>query len=169
MKLPIGASPFLRRTFQISLLLGIAGTWLSGCYGNHAGLFPNDWNIPDLPEAQVHSAISAALNKTAAALSFPPALVGGLQRQADCSLTYFDFSYASDSASVTVTPNAQIPHYEKTLHDNAFLRTTPDQFLAGCMYANQGITSGYSFSWGQEKTDGSLSPCRGYPASLPAG
>src|ERR1700685_113858 len=115
MKLPIGAGPIPRRIFQVSLLLGIAGTCLSGCYGNHAGLFPNDWNIPDSPEARLHSTISATLDQTGAALeslassssptlpelapllgnlpalSVPPARVGGLQRQADCSLTYFDF------------------------------------------------------------------------------
>ncbi|MGA7792212.1 MAG: FG-GAP-like repeat-containing protein [Candidatus Acidiferrales bacterium] len=165
MKLPMGEGPILRRIFQISLLLGIAGTWLSGCYGNHAGLFPNDWNIPDSPAARVQSTTSANVDQSAVplevpinsgnpaqlklapllgnlpALSVPPALVGGLQRQADCSLTYFDFSYASDSATVSVTPNAQIPHYEKALHDSASLNTTPDQFLAGCADPNQGITS----------------------------
>ncbi len=165
MKLPMGEGPILRTIFQVSLLLGIAGSWLSGCYGNHAGLFPNDWNIPASPEAQVHSTISATLDQTGPSLEplansssqtqpelapllgnlpgfpVPPALVGGLQRQADCSLTYFDFSYASGSATVSVTPNAQIPQYEKILHDNAFLNTTPDQFLTGCVDPNQGITS----------------------------
>jgi hypothetical protein len=165
MKLPIGASPILRRIFQISLLLGIAGTWLSGCFGNHAGLFPDDWNIPDSPVARVQSTNSATVDRTAVplgapthssnpaqleltpllgnfpVLSIPPALIGGLQRQADCSLTYLDFSYASDPAIMSVTPLTQIPHYEKTLHDSASLNTTPDQFLAGCADPNHGITS----------------------------
>ena len=119
-----------RRIFQVCLLLGMAGIMLSGCRGYYAGLIPSDWNIADLPESRLQSTNSV-----------PPPLVGGLQRQADCSLTYFDFSYSANPASVTVTPNSQIPHYEKTLHDNAFLNTTPDQFPAGCADANRGIAS----------------------------
>jgi len=138
---------------------------LLGCYGNYVGLIPIDWNIADPPEARVHTTISATPDRTGVAppplanasspapaelapflgnlavLSVPSALVGGLQRQTDCSLTYFDFSYASNSTTVTVTPNSQIPHYEKTLHNNAFLSTTPDQFPAGCVDPDQGITS----------------------------
>ncbi len=73
--------------------------------------------------------------------SAPPGLIGGLQRQADCSLTYFDFSYASSSTVVSVTPNAAIPQYENTLHDSALLGTTPDRFPAGCRDFSQGIAS----------------------------
>jgi len=147
MKLPSGAGPILRKIFHVSLLLGVAGTWLSGCYGNQAVLFPGDWNIPNSPAARMQSTNSATLDRTVVPLetpansSNPPALIGGLQRQADCSLTYFDFSYAPGSATLSVTPNAQIPHYEKTLHDSASLNTTSDKFLAGCVDPNQGITS----------------------------
>ncbi len=130
MKLPMRPNPDLRKTFRVSVLLGIAGIGLSGCNGNYPGLIPANWNIPNSPGAGLQSTNSV-----------PPALVGGLQRQADCSLTYFDFSYSSNSTTVTATPNSQIPHYEKTLHDEAFLSTTPDQFSAGCIDANQGITS----------------------------
>jgi len=130
MKLPIRLNPDLRRTFQVSVLLGIAGIGLSGCIGNYAGLIPANWNIQNSPGVGSQSTNSV-----------PPALVGGLQRQADCSLTYFDFSYASDSTTATATPNSQLPHYEKTLHDEAFLSTTPDQFPGGCVDSNQGITS----------------------------
>lgn len=130
MKSPIRVCPKLPKIFRASLLWGLTGLVLSGCSGNYAGLIPANWNIPDSPEAGLLSASSA-----------PPALIGGLQRQADCSLTYFDFSYAANPATVTVTPNSQIPHYEKTLHDEAFLSTTPDQFPAGCMDPNRGITS----------------------------
>src|ERR1700691_3592131 len=130
MKLPIRLNPDLRRTFQVSVLLGIAGIGLSGCIGNYAGLIPANWGIPNSPGAGSQSTSSV-----------PPALVGGLQRQADCTLTYFDFSYASNSTTVAATPNSQIPHYEKTLHDEAFLNTTPDQFSGGCVDPNEGITS----------------------------
>ncbi len=165
MKLPIRTGPNLRRIFRTSVLLGMAGTALSGCYGNYAGLIPIDWNIAEPPDAQVHSTNSVAPDRTGtalqtsakssstaqpepvplfgklSALSVSTGLVGGLQRQADCSLTYFDFSYASSSSTVSVTPNSQISHYEKTLHEEALLSTTPDRFLTGCVDPNQGTTS----------------------------
>jgi hypothetical protein len=149
----------------MSLLMGIAGSGLLGCRGNNAGLIPIDWDIAESSEAQLRSTNSGAPDRTEViaqlpvpssgtalpqltpvlanlnGLSLPPALVGGLQRQADCSLTYFDFSYASSPTTVTVTPNSQIAHYEKTLHDDASLTTTPDQFATGCVDPHQGITS----------------------------
>jgi len=134
MKLPIRWGPNLRRIIQLSLLLGIIGAGLSGCNGNNAGLIPADWNIAAQPQL-------APISGHLSGLSIPPALLGGLQRQSDCSLTYFDFSYASSSTTVAVTPHSQIPHYEKTLHDNALLSTTPDRFLTGCVDPDQGITS----------------------------
>ena len=161
----IRVGPNLLRIFQMSLLLGIAGTGLSGCNGNYAGMIPTDWNIAGPPEARAHSATSASPDQTGTAFqplagsssptqpelapfsgnpfvpAVPPALIGGLQRQADCSLTYFDFTYASNSTTVTVTPNSQVPHYELTLHDNAFLTTVPDRFPAGCADSDGGITS----------------------------
>lgn len=130
MKLPMRAGPTLRRIFRASLLFAIAGTGLSGCDGNYPGFFPSDWNLPDSPVAPLRAANST-----------PPTLIGGLQRQADCSLTYIDFSFSSDSSTVNVTPNSQTPHYEKTLHDNASLSTTPDLFPAGCADSIRGTTS----------------------------
>ena len=138
MKLPMKAGPNLRRIFRVSLLFGIAGTGLSGCYGNYVGLFPPDWNLSESPLAPLRLATSAPVDPSAAAA---PALIGGLQRQADCSLTYFYFSYASSSTTVTVTPNSQTPHYEETLHDNASLTTTLDLFPAGCADSSRGTTS----------------------------
>lgn len=73
--------------------------------------------------------------------SMPPGIIGGLQRQTDCSLTYFDFSYASSSTALSVTPNVTIPHYEQTLHTDALLSTTPDNFPSGCLDSNRGIAS----------------------------
>ena len=151
-----------RRIVQLSLLLGMAAAGLTGCQGTDSGIFPANWNLPEPP---ARSANSVQTDRTGnalvsipdsgsppmanlaphfekpSALSIPPAIVGGLQLQADCSLTYFDFSYAANSTTVAVTPNSQIPHYEKTLHDNALLTTTPDRFLTGCVDHNQGITS----------------------------
>jgi VCBS repeat protein len=70
-----------------------------------------------------------------------PGLIGGLQRQGDCSMTYFGFSYAASSATVSISPNSEIPRFEKTLHDEASLNTTPDRFLTGCEDSSRGVTS----------------------------
>lgn len=138
MKLPERANPSWRRIFQAILLLGITGTALSGCYGNYAGLFPADWNLPESPLAPLRLTTFAPRNSIGSAT---PEIIGGLQRQADCSLTYFDFSYATGQATASLTPNSQTPHFEKTLHDNALLNTTPDLFSAGCADTSRGTTS----------------------------
>lgn len=135
MKLCLRDRQDLRSYFHLIFLLAIVGGTLFGCRGNSAALFPSDWNIADSlgPRAQSIETPSSA--------SDPAAVIGGLQRQADCSLTYFDFSYAAGPAAVTVTPHSQIPHYEKILHDAANLSTVPDQFPAGCADSSRGATS----------------------------
>lgn len=122
----------LRSYLHLILLLGIAGSVFFGCRGNPSGLFPSDWNIADSPGPHAESASSAPGHA---------AIIGGLQRQADCSLTYFDFSYTAGATAVTVTPNSQISHYEKILHDSANLSTVPDQFPEGCVDSSRGVTS----------------------------
>ena len=57
----------------------------------------------------------------------------GLLRQPDCSLTYYDFGLSSSLAAIDLTSNSQISGYEKTIHSNAFLTTTPDVFAGGCV------------------------------------
>jgi hypothetical protein len=138
MKVPGNAALRWRRIGQTILFMGIAGTALSGCTGNYAVFFPADWNLPESPLAPLRLTTSGPVDPSAPA---SPALIDGLQRQADCSLTYFDFSYASSSTAVTVTPNSQVPHCEKTLHDDALLNTTPDLFPAGCADVSRGTTS----------------------------
>jgi hypothetical protein len=138
MNLPGNAAPHWRGIFHAIMLLGIAGAGLSGCSGNYAGFFPADWNLPESPLAPLRLTPSSPTDPSAAAL---PAMIVGLQRQADCSLTYFDFSYVANSTAATVTSNSQVPHYEKTLHDNALLGTTPDLFSEGCVDANKGTAS----------------------------
>ncbi len=76
-----------------------------------------------------------------------------LQRQADCSLTYG--SYAVSGAApgpFTVTSHSQVASYEKTIHANAFLTTTPDVFPNGCTGSNAGLTSQYVPFMGMGKT-----------------
>jgi hypothetical protein len=142
MKVCVEDCPRLMKTVRRGLLVAIAAAGLFGCQGNYPGTFPADWNIPSAPSsgsgqtnlsspAQGLSAMSGAL----------PGLIGGLERQADCSLTYLGFSYAVNSTNATVIPNSQIPHYETTLHDNASLNTTADRFLSGCANVNSGISS----------------------------
>jgi hypothetical protein len=147
MKLPIQGVVIPRTIFQFSLLLAIAGMSLSGCRGGSSGIFPSDWNLPDAPAAAAHSAGAAQIGAEAQTNAMPgsslaaPDAIGGLQRQADCSLTYYGFTYAPGSAAVAVTPNSAIPHYEKILHEAASLGSTPDRFLTGCADTDRGITS----------------------------
>ncbi len=66
-----------------------------------------------------------------------------LTRQSDCSLTFGSFAVTGGgSGPFTTTPGGNIAGYEKTIHDNAFLTTTPDVFPHGCADNTAGITSG---------------------------
>jgi hypothetical protein len=70
------------------------------------------------------------------------AILAGLVRQSDCSLTLMQASYtASAQGNPTITVLPATPHYEKVLAANAFLTTTPDQFPNGCVDPSLGTTS----------------------------
>ncbi|HXC32975.1 MAG TPA: VCBS repeat-containing protein, partial [Verrucomicrobiae bacterium] len=145
MKLPTQGIAISRRISELSLLLAAAGTLLSGCRGGSSGIFPSDWNLPDSP-APAHSTsaaeagVAAQPNATSSSVGAPD-VIRGLQRQADCSLTYYDFTFVPGSTGVAVTPGSVIPHYEGVLHETATLSTTPGRFLSGCMDPARGITS----------------------------
>ena len=64
-----------------------------------------------------------------------------LQRQANCSLTFRDFTIALNSNTFDITPTQTINGYETTLHSNAFLTTTPDAFAKGCTDSAAGTES----------------------------
>jgi hypothetical protein len=64
-----------------------------------------------------------------------------LQRQANCSLTFRDFTIALNSSTFEITPTLTINGYETTLHSNAFLTTTPDAFPKGCTDSAAGTES----------------------------
>ena len=145
MKLPIQGIAISRGIFQLSLLLAVAGMLFSGCRGGSSGIFPSDWNLPDSP-AQGHSiggaeaGVATQPNATSSSVAAPD-VIGGLQRQADCSLTYYGFTFAPGSTGVAVKPNSAVPHYESVLHDAASLNSTPGRFLTGCADPDRGITS----------------------------
>ena len=61
-----------------------------------------------------------------------------LKRQADCSLLFAAFDYTLNPTTADFTINTAVTNYEKTLHDNAFLTTTPDVFSNGCVDSNVG-------------------------------
>jgi hypothetical protein len=65
----------------------------------------------------------------------------GLQRQATCSLTYLDFMIFENPSAMNATVKSQATSYEETIHNNAFLTTTPDLFTHGCADHIRGITS----------------------------
>jgi hypothetical protein len=61
-----------------------------------------------------------------------------LQRQPDCSLTYFNGT-ANGSGDLQITGDT--PHFEDILHSWASLTTTPNVFSKGCATSNNGIGS----------------------------
>jgi hypothetical protein len=94
-----------------------------------------------------------------------------LQRQADCSLTYLEFA-ATENANQTaaiVTPVSQTAHYEKKIHSNAFLSTTPDTFAKGCAYNNAGNTSRLLADLGAGKNERELIATQGTSVVLATG
>jgi len=84
------------------------------------------------------------------AVQVPAADAVALQRQADCSLTLSNYSYNGFSSTL----NAQITGYEKTLHTNSGLTTTPDQFPNGCVDSTVGLGSRYTVYLGKAKSNG---------------
>ena len=81
-----------------------------------------------------------------------------LSRQADCSISFLEAAIAvnANQTALTVTPNAPVPHYERTIHNNAFLTTTPDVFPHGCTDIMNGNSSRVLVTLGLEKTGGEL-------------
>jgi hypothetical protein len=75
-----------------------------------------------------------------------------LQRQANCSLLYSNFQYSASTTEVTATIDSQTPAYEKILHDNAFLTTTPYLFPNGCVDHTLGVLSGAAVFLGPGKS-----------------
>ena len=85
------------------------------------------------------------------------AILAGLERQSDCSLTLMQASYTVNGQGtpvLTVLPST--PHYEKVLAANAFLTTTSDQFPNGCVDPTLGTTSNIWQFLGQEKSGQTL-------------
>jgi hypothetical protein len=70
----------------------------------------------------------------------PPGQALALYRLADCSLTLAEGTYYIDSGAYTQTLST--PNYERVLHSEAQLTTTPDVFASGCiMQPNTGTDS----------------------------
>jgi hypothetical protein len=77
-----------------------------------------------------------------------------LVRQSDCSLTLGEFNLDYSNGTSTVTVTSTTPNYEKTIHDNAFLSTTPDAYPNGCASSAAGAASALYAYLGQEKNNG---------------
>jgi hypothetical protein len=76
--------------------------------------------------------------------------IGALvERNADCSLTFTDLSFKANPTSATYQINTQTPNFEKVLHANGFLKTTPNVFASGCADSLQGQTSNISIDLGK--------------------
>jgi hypothetical protein len=81
-----------------------------------------------------------------------------LSRQADCSISFLEAAIAVNAAhtAITVTPDTPVLHYEKTIHNNASLTTTPDVFPHGCTDIMNGNSSRVLVTLGLQKTGGEL-------------
>jgi hypothetical protein len=75
-----------------------------------------------------------------------------LQRQADCSLLFSNFTGSVAPSAITTTFESQTPHYEKTMRDNAFLTTPADTFPNGCVDQALGTTSRIALYLGTGKS-----------------
>ncbi len=65
-----------------------------------------------------------------------------LWRQANCSVSYMNYILALSSQNqLSITPTEQVPNFEKTIHANAYLTSTPDVFPHGCTDNSAGIQS----------------------------
>jgi Bacterial Ig-like domain (group 3)/FG-GAP-like repeat/FG-GAP repeat len=169
MKLPIKIRTDLKKMLWAGLLLGVAVAEV-GCKSSdvvsermrrdqaHSGRQTRQAQAKRRPSSRSFGSSNAGTALNVAPffgnLSVVPALAGesvSLYRQTDCSLTYSSFTYTQSPTLLTATVDQQIPQYEKTIHNNAFLTTTPDLFPNGCADANQGITSQLSISLGLGK------------------
>ena len=64
-----------------------------------------------------------------------------LLRAPDCSLALLDFSLNFSPPNISATLNSTTPNYERVIHNNAFLTTTPDVFPHGCTDSFTGQSS----------------------------
>ncbi|MGD0303973.1 MAG: VCBS repeat-containing protein, partial [Candidatus Acidiferrales bacterium] len=84
-----------------------------------------------------------------------PNMVGfGLIRQSDCSLGYGEYTIGGTATSPVANVTNTIPNYERIIHNNAFLATTPDLYPNGCGAATQGTSSALLTYLGQQKSNG---------------
>ncbi len=79
-----------------------------------------------------------------------------LQRQADCSLGYGEFNITGTATAPVSDVTSTTPNYEKIIHNNAFLTTTPDTYPKGCGSTSQGTASAQLAYLGVAKTNGNF-------------
>ncbi len=94
--------------------------------------------------SEAASASTATLAPLFGNLTVAQATVGNgalVERNPDCSLTFTDLNFRANTTSATYQVNTQIPNFERVLHANAFLKTTPSVFASGCADSLQGQTS----------------------------
>jgi Big-like domain-containing protein/VCBS repeat protein len=155
------------KIFAVSIFI-IAMCWLGGCGSpsnslprgpvpkslNSAGTNYLRRTAQAVPAAQGTAVVLAPFfgNLTAVTGGSGPDDSVSLQRQADCSLLYSNFTFKLTGTDVAITVNSQTPHYEKILHENASLTTLADAFASGCVEQTLGRTSGLGVYLGTTKS-----------------
>ncbi len=74
-------------------------------------------------------------------MSAPSGQVMGMALRPDCSLSFATSSYSLSTTSSDSVTGTIIPNYERVLHTEAGLTTTPDVFAAGCVPQATGLDS----------------------------
>ncbi len=71
----------------------------------------------------------------------PAGTAVALARQSNCSLTLLSGTYTISFTTPGYTITNTTPSYEQVLHAEAYLNTTPDQFVGGCPDPKLGLTA----------------------------
>jgi hypothetical protein len=101
-------------------------------------------SLPSFATGEAGSTSSSTLAPLFGNLTVAQATAGNgvvLERGSDCSLTFTDLNFTANTTSTTYQINKQTRNYERLLHANAFLKTTPNVFASGCADSLQGQTS----------------------------
>ena len=110
---------------------------------HHAPATPHPFGVVNSPVTQEAAPFFGNLSVVTVDPAASADMFFGLQRQSDCSLTRIDFTASVNNAqtAVTVTPAAQTPHYENTIHSSAFSSTTPGVYPHGCADPSLGLSA----------------------------
>lgn len=116
---------------------------IQSLHHSQAGARPNPNGVVNNPVSQEAAPFFGNLTAITTDPAATSPMFFGLERQSDCSLTRVNFtaSVNSQHTAVTITPLTNTPHYENTIHANAFSTTTAGVYPHGCAESTRGVSS----------------------------